>query len=725
MKRDKRKRFNDRKLSTKIGIIASAMLILIFSVFILITVGRTQKAVSAAISGEFDSMASGNALMVKQTIDAATTVANNISGYLKEAYRLSDQGCVSMTGEKAPLASNLGEVQPQIFYSSIYDTPISRMSLDVELYIKENAIRTAADNDDIAGVACMFEPYAFDSNIESYGFYVSEEDGKNNAKILPYGNYSDYSKEDSYRIAAQTKKISFTDPYNDVDGTNMVTVSIPILIQDKLKGVIQVVVRLSRFDKLTSTSAEYPSMYTMVFKQNGMILYDSEGDESIGKNLGDFIDDEAALNFMLDKMGQGEPFTKEINLQDGRSVTQLLSPVQAGDEIWWAMTALNISEINKASTNLTILLIVLSTAALLVMITVLVSILTRMLNPIQKVVKAANEISKGHLDMHLEAASNDEIGQLTTAFDSTVSGLAAIIKDMSCLLQEISKGNFAIKTEAEQYYIGDYENLLLSMHALNTRLSDTLSQINEASGEVNAGAEHVSFGSQELSQGAAEQASSVEELAATINEISEQVRETAQNALEARSLSAQAGDEVTICNQQMQEMIVAMEEISHKSGEIEKIIKAIEDIAFQTNILALNAAVEAARAGAAGKGFAVVADEVRNLASKSAEASQNTSTLIAGSIEAVEKGTKIASKTAESLLSVVQGTQSVSVIVDKIAQAATTQAASVNQVTQGIDQISSVVQTNSATAEESAAASEELSGQAQMLKNLVGQFKLN
>lgn len=174
----------------------------------------------------------------------------------------------------------------------------------------------------------------------------------------------------------------------------------------------------------------------------------------------------------------------------------------------------------------------------------------------------------------------------------------------------------------------------------------------------------------------------------------------------------------------MQEMIVAMADISDKSGQIGKIIKTIEDIAFQTNILALNAAVEAARAGAAGKGFAVVADEVRNLASKSAEASKSTASLIEGSIHAVEKGKKLADETAHTLDEVVENSKRIVNVVDGISQASSEQASSIAQVTQGIDQISSVVQTNSATAEESAAASEELSGQAQMLKNLVEQFKL-
>lgn len=265
---------------------------------------------------------------------------------------------------------------------------------------------------------------------------------------------------------------------------------------------------------------------------------------------------------------------------------------------------------------------------------------------------------------------------------------------------------------------------LIAMRDINGRLSSTLSQINQAANQVSAGSDQVSSGAQALSQGATEQASSVEELAATITDISGQVKSNAESALNAKEKSEMAGTEIAASNQKMQELIAAMEEISKSSQEIGKVIKTIEDIAFQTNILALNAAVEAARAGAAGKGFAVVADEVRNLASKSADAAKSTTALIEGAITAVSNGTQLVDVTAKSLLSVVTGTQEVASIVNDISTASAEQASSIAQVTQGIDQISSVVQTNSATAEESAAASEELSGQAQMLNNLVGQFKL-
>lgn len=344
--------------------------------------------------------------------------------------------------------------------------------------------------------------------------------------------------------------------------------------------------------------------------------------------------------------------------------------------------------------------------------------------PVEEIKEVAEKMAAGNLDVSLDYQSRDELGNLSDSIRSLIHMFREIIDDMSYGLASLGSGDFTVESKVEELYVGDFQRLLTSMHQIIERLSQTLGQISMASDQVSAGSDQVSAGSQALSQGATEQASSVEELAATINEISSQVSENAENAQQGSKLADAAGAKIELGNRQMQEMIAAMGEISDKSGQIGKIIKTIEDIAFQTNILALNAAVEAARAGAAGKGFAVVADEVRNLASKSAEASKNTAALIEGSIQAVERGTSLADETANTLSEVVVSAKQVVEVVDNISRASSEQALSIAQVTQGIDQISSVVQTNSATAEESAAASEELSGQAQMLKNLVEKFKL-
>lgn len=345
-------------------------------------------------------------------------------------------------------------------------------------------------------------------------------------------------------------------------------------------------------------------------------------------------------------------------------------------------------------------------------------------DPVKACAQRLRTLERGDLDSPVpEVHSQDETQILADAAQGLVDGFNTMIKDMDYMLAEMAGGNLTVDTRCEDVYVGGYQGLLMSARKLNRQLSNALSQINQSAEQVSAGAEQVSAGAQALSQGTTEQASSIEELAATINNISSHIKSTASNALEAHEQTSATGIEVENCNQQMIDMVEAVKEIGDSSSEIGKIIKTIEDIAFQTNILALNAAVEAARAGAAGKGFAVVADEVRNLAGKSAEASKNTAELIERAIHSVDKGMKIADETAMSLLKVVDSSENTVRVVDMISEAASEQSESIGQVTIGMDQIASVVQTNSATAEESAAASEELSGQAEILKNLVGQFK--
>lgn len=344
-------------------------------------------------------------------------------------------------------------------------------------------------------------------------------------------------------------------------------------------------------------------------------------------------------------------------------------------------------------------------------------------NPITLVCRRLELLSEGDLQTDIvKVRAKDETGILASSLDKTICSLRGYIASITHTLQELSEGNMC--AEVEGNFAGDFAPIKDSMVTITASLNAVLSDISEAAGQVSSGSEQVANGSQALAQGAMEQASAIEELSATIGEISENVNDNAQHAANASENVNDVRTEIEISNRHMEDMVAAMQQISESSGQIGKIIKTIEDIAFQTNILALNAAVEAARAGAAGKGFAVVADEVRNLASKSAEAAQNTTALIENSIRQVENGTKIVDETAKSLLRVVESAQVVTDTVVKISTASQHQAESIGQVTQGVEQISNVVQTNSATAEESAAASEELSSQAQTMKELVGRFKL-
>lgn len=373
-----------------------------------------------------------------------------------------------------------------------------------------------------------------------------------------------------------------------------------------------------------------------------------------------------------------------------------------------------------------LIITLLSMAGIALIITIFLSIyltgsITR---PLRELEASAGKIVEGNFDFTIKYQSRDELGCLANEFRNMAIILGTVISDASRILSEMANGNFDVRTQAEERYVGSFQSLLISIRKLNRDLSITLGQINRSADQVASGSGQVSSGAQALSQGATEQAATVEELTSTITGISVQVKDTADNALQAKEQSSTAGDEVEECNKQMQDMILAMEEITRTSNEISKIVKTIESIAFQTNILALNAAVEASRAGVAGKGFAVVADEVRNLASKSSIASQNTAELIESAIKAVERGTMLAGSTAESLVKVMEEVRTASSKVDMIADAAEEQASAIEQVTLGMEQISSVVQTNSNTAVESASASQELSEQAGMLKNLVAKFIL-
>lgn len=376
------------------------------------------------------------------------------------------------------------------------------------------------------------------------------------------------------------------------------------------------------------------------------------------------------------------------------------------------------------SSRLSLLIMCLAGLAVFVAGIVVISIIARQISdPIKKASERLKELSQGNLKNDVDIfKARDEIGDMTRALSKTVQTWRDYIVDISASLAELDRGN--LKTEMNMDYMGDFAPIKVSFQHTVDTLNDTLRKLDNSAMQVASGSNQVAGSAQSLAQGATQQAASVEELAATVSGIHDHVAKNAENAKMASEQTMATAKELEHGKRQMEQMTAAMNQINDSASEISKIIKTIEDIAFQTNILALNAAVEAARAGAVGQGFAVVADEVRNLASKSAEASKNTASLIEATVQAVREGTGIADETALSIGRIVVASEEAAKLVHEISKASQEQAAAIAQVTLGIDQISIVVQTNSATSEESAAASEEMSSQAQILKGLVNRFKI-
>ena len=577
-------------------------------------------------------------------------------------------------------------------------------------------------------------------------FYQQGLDGMQTAKSS--GELGNRADRWWFIKAMEEKKPYVSKSYFTIsDGTTVTSIVFPVWDKyNEMKGILAADLNLHKLQEIVD-KYNTASTYSIVIDGEGSVIahpntefvaqmynYKTATKSIVSKDSnGKDITTEEPINItndfkiMVDKMLSGESGVEEFKDENGEDAIYSYMPIELpGNSDSWGIITIQMRKDAFASTYDMVKSNLLFSFVIAIIIIIFSMLFTkRMVKPINQLTAVANKIADGDLNVSIDVQSNDEIGNVASSFKQTVARLKSYvdyIDEITKTLNKISNGN--LKFDLKYEYVGEFAKIKEALLNISKSMSNTINHIREASDQVSSGSDQVSSGAQALSQGATEQAASVEELSASIAEISNQVNINAQNSKLAFELSSEAKQEIAVGQEHMKNMISSMHEITDKSNEIGKIIKTIDDIAFQTNILALNAAVEAARAGAAGKGFAVVADEVRNLAQKCAEAAKNTTILIEGTVVAVEKGTIIADNTANSLSVIVDKTTKVDNNIEKITEASISQAESINQIMQGIEQISAVVQTNSATAEESAAASQELYAQAQTLKVLINKFKL-
>ncbi len=566
-----------------------------------------------------------------------------------------------------------------------------------------------------------------DERAAMHGFQRGNVIGADGVSIFDGKDYSDRE----YVQQALQGNVYVSEPLiSKITGELSIMVAAPLYEagspDGQIAGVVYFVPTETFLNDIVSSIQVSPNCRAYMINKNGDTIADVTLETITTQNVEQEAQSDRSLKSLAAihaRMRQGENGFGSFNTAEGPRYAAY-APVGGTDGWSIAVTTMKKDYLTDtyASMILNVLVVLVSSLASVV---VAMKLSTNISVPMRACCERMKLLVEGDLTSPVpQASGQDETAELTRSTADMVKGLNTIINDIGYLLTQMADKNFDIQSPNRDAYVGGFESILLSMRNLKMALSGTMRQIDAAAGQVSAASGQVSTSAQTLSEGAMEQASSVEELAATITDISNSAKTTAAAAEEAGRFVNQAGGQLGVSIEYVKELNTAMEKISSSSEEIGKIIAAIENIAFQTNILALNAAVEAARAGSAGKGFAVVADEVRNLASKSDEAAKATKELIEGSIAAVTEGGRVVEQVTASLEQTSVYAGHVTTQMDIVVQAVHDQTAAIAQVTEGVDQISAVVQTNSATAEESAAASEELSAEAASLKQLVDEFTL-
>ncbi|OON96993.1 MAG: hypothetical protein ATN36_04495 [Epulopiscium sp. Nele67-Bin005] len=691
--------FRDFKLSKKLNIIIGVFITIILAITTIITAGKVNNISQTAIMERFALGSHYSALFVQALIDEAYNFASEVQGYIVEEY--------------GSLRSATDEEDNT---SVLYNTNISPQNARMEDFLLSRAIFANKNNPHINGVGIYFEPYAFDINMDTYGFKVDI----NNMTPIILQNYSSYASQAFYSVAKNTMQPYVSNPELLDNGVRMSHVSYPIIVDGQFKGVVVADIITSEFSEIAMTDPEYPSLYSAIFTNDWEVVFDTRGEERMGENISKYITSKnmETLNSLAKN---GISFVFSTKNDDG--LIQVFCPIQAGTYVWWAVIGMSEDILYEAVTDVMSLIVVVAVVAVIFLLIMITNITKKLLAPLHDVLQAQVAIEKGNFNTALVSQNNDEMGQLSKGFEHMSTTLKELVTEIDDVLEDMAEGDFTAVSKLKGNYPGEFLPIKKAMGTISKSLSCSLQEISITASEVSLGASEIAYSATDLAKGTSEQTLVIDSFIKTTEEIAQQVNSTATSFKESESISNEAKQKAYDGVKSMEKMLGSMQEISNSSQIISEVLKTVENIADQTNLLALNASIEAARAGEAGKGFAVVASEIRELANHSTDSVHEIEKVIKASQRSVSFGQQMANETSQSLREIVETVEKTATISNDLLLANDKQYESIEELVAGTKIIADVIQSNASASQEGAAISEQLASQAELLQNLLAHYK--